>query len=188
MPLIITQHNWRFYSDSTPTPTVPLGDENTSITLANNTDIIRLRLTLEVSGGAGMIGFPLYYSPDNMSWVAFSPINEWNFANGFATEGDTVVDFKLTDSTDLGLYIESNTMRMVNIGAWEYDFAIVPTATVLTNTTYYFMFTGAFIGHTNPQLVTAGPAPPPTPTTDKLMRGMKWFYNGTYMGCYTGLR
>jgi hypothetical protein len=72
----------------------------------------------------------------------------------------------------------------------EVDLAIQPTADVLGSTTYYFQIppSGSYMGYTHPQVLTAGAPPPPTPTNDKLMRGLKWFYNGIFQGCYTGSR
>ena len=98
-----SQRNWRIYQDDFAEPMSALATENTLAHLLNNTDIIRLRATLASLGtGPGSIPGELAYSLDSLTWTPFGALNEWNYANGKATEGDDVFSLLLTDSIEIG--------------------------------------------------------------------------------------
>jgi len=156
MPVAVTNHNWKFYQDDFAEPVATLAGENVKATLLNNTNVIRLRIMTEVSGGSVHIAVSsMYWSLDNVNWNSFGPASAWDFANGKATEFDNVTLLKLSDSTVNGPYIESTgTSPGLYTNQVEVDIAIRPVL-VLLNTTYYIKWIGSFIGHTNPQVLTA---------------------------------
>lgn len=142
------QRNWRFYTDATPdTSMSALANEIVKAPLQNNTNIIRLRVTIAETGGKGdsSVTIALEYSLDGSTgWTSLGAAAHWNYANGAATEGGTVGTQLLTDATTKNEYCESGT-NAVNIGASttnEIDIAITPTANITANQTYYFRVIG----------------------------------------------
>ena len=134
MPWGVSQENWRWYQDNAPEPTSALAAENVRPTLANNTDKIRLRVTVRsILGGGTLSNLYLEWSQDQVNWFAFGASQHWNYANGQATEGNATTTYKLSDSNDHGKYHESATISetWAMDGIWkEMDWCIVPTAYV----------------------------------------------------------
>lgn len=153
---------WRFYDDDGVEPTAALADENVKPTLANNTDIVRLRLC-HFTDGAGDRLISVLYSDDDATWTALDAGNEWNWANGQATHGNYISGAKITDTDQNQRYMEQNGLDdyFDNGKNMEWDIALVPTGTVAEGTTYYFRIyaEGTGIapdgGETTPQVLTA---------------------------------
>ena len=142
------QQNWHWYSDALAEPTAAqsLANEDVKPTLPDNTSIIRLRVCINETGGKAdnNVVISLEYSTNDVDFTAFGSANHWNYANGLGTEGSTVTTQLLSDATTKNEYCESGT-NAVAIGAStanELDIAVQPTATVSTNTTYYFRIVG----------------------------------------------
>ena len=135
------QRNWKWFANNAAEPTTQLANEITKPTLADSA-IIRLRLTIAETGDIIGIGaLSLQYSPVNeTSWAAFGAGQHWNYANGAATEGNTIAGNLVSDASALGLYHESGTYTAswAKSAVMESDIAIQPTANVTANTTYYF--------------------------------------------------
>jgi hypothetical protein len=141
--------NWRWFSDTNAEPVVgdALAAEDVKPTLANNTDIIRLRLEIVEEGGlaGGNYNFEIKYGTGPAGpFTSMGAGNHWNWANGVGTAGAANTTYLVADSgTDNGIKYESTSQTDI-LGAsavYEGDWAIVPTATVNTNTTYYFQIT-----------------------------------------------
>jgi hypothetical protein len=171
------QYNWRCCKDDAATPTTFWANENSTGTLIANTEIVRVRIQVHVTsgGGATFTNIRLEYSTDDANWTALGSANAWNWANGQGTNNDAIADLLLTNSTVKNIYCEVGTNDPVQSGAGyvEYDFAIAPTATIATSTTYYFKITtdgygggSADVplqtGYTHASITTAaGGTPPP---------------------------
>jgi len=166
------QRNWKWFEDDAAEPTTQLADENVKPTLADNTSNIRLRIDLsETAGGsANNQTITLEYSTNDTDFTAFGAANHWDYADGLATEGNTVTSFKLTGTDTYAVYEEGGganfTYAANNLAEW--DVTLVPTANVSDNTTYYFRASleGTEVpldsGKTHPQVLTAeAPEPPP---------------------------
>jgi len=135
------QQNWRWYANNAAEPSTALADENAAPVVLVGTAIIRLRLTIAETGGtAGSGAVTLQYSLDGTNFTTLGSAVQWNYANGAATEGNTVTGFLTTDADTYGLYHENGTRSE----SWtlstsrELDFAIVPVALPLTLGTVYF--------------------------------------------------
>jgi hypothetical protein len=158
------QQNWKWYQDDAAEPTTQLANENVKPTLAND-NIIRLRVTTAELGDANGISttWTLEYSTNDTDFTAFGPSNDWDYANGQATEGNSVAGLKTSDALSNGLYIESATVnyQLGKSDIVEHDFAIQQTANASGNTTYYFrvLIGGTAVplnsGETHPQVLTA---------------------------------
>jgi hypothetical protein len=86
------QGNWKWYADNAAEPTTQLEDENTQPTLANNDDIIRLRLAFVETGGVGYNNgyYKIQHSQNDSDWTDLGAAAHFNYANGQATEEDLV--------------------------------------------------------------------------------------------------
>ena len=137
------QQNWQFWEDDAAEPTASYAAENTTFTMANsNTDILRLRVTINETGGAAANNAQLsvLYSLDNSVFVDLGAANHWEYADGQATEGNAVTGLKLADSDSNGEYHESDSNN-ANYGiasAVEVDVAFTATGNVTGSTLYYF--------------------------------------------------
>jgi hypothetical protein len=164
------QKNWKFFADDGAEPTSQLAAENVKPTLADS-NIIRLRVCIAETGGKAdnAVVIALQYDTDAgfPSPQSFGAAQHWDYANGQATEGNTVTGLKLSDTATANEYCESG-INSVAIGASstnELDIAIQPTANVSGETTYYFRVVGdgTAIGldtaETYPQVLTAAAAP-----------------------------
>jgi hypothetical protein len=159
------QQNWRWYANDAAEPTTALANENTQA-IINGITTTRLRFSIaETWGGTGSGAVTLEYSTDDTNWSAFGASSSWNYANGAATEGNTVTSFKTTDGTTYGLYHE-NATRSESWAASairELDFAIVKTSYFVTGT-YYFRVKIAGnevalnTGETHPTLIANPPS------------------------------
>ncbi|MFX1300369.1 MAG: hypothetical protein ACFFDE_05445 [Promethearchaeota archaeon] len=143
-PFTPKQRNWRFYRDDAAEPSVALADEVTLASLPN-AFIIRLRVNVAETGGdsgASNVSFKFEYSTNESDWYTPGPSAAWDYADGQATEGNTVTGLKLTDTDTQLEYVESSGGAGTgDIGAGqdtEWDLALKPTLDVLANTTYYF--------------------------------------------------
>lgn len=145
--MALSQKNWKWFPNDNPEPIAALAAENIAPVLADNSSILRLRITIHNSGADLTTAMGLEYSSDGSNWEAFGPSAEWNYANGLAVEGATVGSNKLSDSDQRRRYHESSTYSQDSFkgGAKnnEFDFSITPTATVLPGTTYYFRYLSA---------------------------------------------
>ena len=111
------QRNWRFYENNAAEPSVALAALNTKPTLADHTSIIRLRVVLNETGGKkGTNTYKIYVSTTGAfsgEEVELSTSAAFNYANGLATEGDTVTSYLAThdhaNADALGEYHESGT-------------------------------------------------------------------------------
>lgn len=164
------QGNWRMMDDDAAEPTVALANENVKPTLDNNNDIFRLRVRIyESAGDTGQNnGFwKIQHSTDESSWNDLDAANDFNYANGQATEDNNVTTNKLSDTTGKGVYRESagqTTFDYPAGGDYEWDYAIVPTGNVTGGQTYYFRvlnsadgvsYTEIGAGASHPQVLTA---------------------------------
>lgn len=83
----------------------------------------------------------LQHSTNLTDWTTLGPEAHWNYANGKATSGDTIVANKITTADTKGLYHETGTLSEAWLSAaiTEVDFAIKPVvANVQRDTKYYF--------------------------------------------------
>jgi len=133
------QRCWRWYEDASP-PSTAFDNEDVKPTLANNTDIIRLRVALGETGGANSTeAWLLQYSLNDTDWNSFGAAAHWNYANGADVEGDSN-SILLSDADTAGVYIESAdySTSLGKDSIEDFDWAIVPTANVVEDQTYYF--------------------------------------------------
>lgn len=158
------QQNWKWFQNDAAEPTTSLAAENTSPVLADS-NIIRLRVTIAETGGKGASGqsTDILYSSDLVSWFSMSASNDWNYANGQATGGNTVTTNKLSDTSNKQKYHESSTVTETWSAstAYEEDWAIQPTIHAKAGTIYYFFIAIAGVeaspntGKVRPSLTTA---------------------------------
>ena len=140
------QQNWQFWQDNAAEPTSSYEAENTTFTMSDNGDILRVRVTLAETGGKGAnnVSLKFEYSTDDSSFNTPGAANDWNYANGRATEGDSVTTNKLSDTTGKGEYVETAggaaTFDFAASTSYEFDFAITPGSGVSDSTLYYFRF------------------------------------------------
>ena len=137
------QDHWRWFSDDNAEPVVgdALAAEDTEPTLANNDDNIRLRVRIDEKGGKSGNNQPLTLEYNRgAGWVALGSANEWDYADGQATEGNNVTTLLLTGTNDNGEYHESGTNQdtYTSNSEMEVDVCVVPTGTVQGSTRYEF--------------------------------------------------
>jgi hypothetical protein len=161
------QRNWKWFDDDAAEPTTQLADENVKPTLADNNSNIRLRLDITETGNKAKnnILLNLEYSTNDVDFTAFGAANHWDYADGQATEGNTVTSYKLTGPDTAGEYSESaggsGTYDFIESTSCEFDICIIPTGNVSGDTTYYFRadISGTAVpldsGETHPQVLTA---------------------------------
>ena len=169
------QRNWKWFEDNAAEPSIQLDDEITTPTLSTNANIIRLRVCIADTGGKKSTQtWGLEYSENQADWFSFGPAADWNYADGQAAQGDTIVGFKLTDTNELGEYFESgaNPATVEASVGNEMDYAIQATSNVSAETTYYFRVVGSISGaiplgsgESYPSLVTAAASTTTTSTT-----------------------
>jgi len=136
--------DWRWYADKSP-PDTPLADENTLYTTTSLSTILRLRVEIVITGGKGTTDdgtIELEYSTNQSDWTTVASGGHWEWADGADTDGDALDTFLVADSgTRYGHFHESKDTQTEypdDGDITEEDFAIKPTASVTTNTTYYF--------------------------------------------------
>lgn len=163
----LNQKNWRWYADDGAEPTAALANENTAYTLSDNTTKRRLRVNLaEVGGGtANNVSFSVQYSKDESSWSSMAAGNAWNYADGAATQGNTLAGLKLSDTSTAGQYVEADggaaTYDYSASTNVEWDVCLVPGSGVESSTLYYFRFlinsaeVALGSGETHPQATSA---------------------------------
>ncbi len=169
MPAVygLLQTYWRWYADTAPEPVTPLAGENITPTLANNTDIIRLRCEIVNANSPMSDSLKLQYSVDGSNFVDLGASGDWNYANGQGTNGDTIAGLTLTLADTAGYYHEDGIGFEVfaNGSHVEFDFAIAPTVNIKTDKLYYFRIwaTGVVFGYdtavfglSHPKVLTAG--------------------------------
>lgn len=163
---VFEQSNWKWFSDDNAEPVGgdALAAENTEPTLPDNTSNIRLRVRIDETAGGGLnnVALTLEYNR-SLGWTSFGPSNDFDYADGAATEGNSVTTFLLTGTNDAGEYHESAT----NLFTWaantevEHDVCIVPTGSVSASTSYAFrcLIDGTVVplasGKSNPAVTTA---------------------------------
>ncbi len=162
------QRSWRWYDDDGAEPTNPKAGEDTTCTLATPTTKARLRICIDEAGGkaANNITIDLYYSTNDVDFVAFDAGNHWDYGDGAATEGNIVTGLKLGDSDTQGEYSESTggsgTYDIGANNATEFDICILQTGTATSDQLYYFRvhINGAEVPlqgvHVHANLTTAG--------------------------------
>jgi hypothetical protein len=142
VPFTPKQQNWKWFANDAAEPSTTLAAENAVPTVATNTAIIRLRLTIAETGAvSGSGAVTLDYSIDGGStWTTLGSSALWNYANGLATAGGTTTTFKTTDGITHGLYHESGTLSetWAASAVRELDVAIVPVGATLPLGTYQF--------------------------------------------------
>jgi hypothetical protein len=142
---IFEQEDWQWWEDDAAEPTSSHAAVDTSFTMSNNNLILRLRINIaETNGGSSNnVTMKFEYSTNESDWYTPGASNDWDYANGQATEGDTVSGLKLSPDTDTnGQYVESSGgAGNFDYGAnedVEWDFAITPGSGVSGSTLYYF--------------------------------------------------
>ncbi len=170
------QGNWRMMDDDAAEPTTALAAENVKPTLADNSSIFRIRVRIFESGGDSNQnnGFwRLEHSINESDWTVLGSGADFNYADGQATEDNTVTTNKLSDTSGKGPYRESDGETTFDIAAsedFEFDFSIVPvSANITADTTYFFRILNSpngssyaeivLGGETHPQVISAGPDP-----------------------------
>ena len=158
---------WQWYVNNAAEPSTALAAQVTKPTLADDA-IIRLRMNVAEIGdiaGSGIV--TLEYSTNDVDFTAFGSGNHWNYADGLATEGNTITGYLITPTADvLGLYHESATISesFSKSSTIEMDVTIQQTANVSANTTYYFrMSIGGVVvvpSVSHPQVLTYTPGLP----------------------------
>jgi len=161
----LSQLAWRWYANNAAEPSTALAAQITKPTLADSA-IIRLRINVAETGdisGSGAI--TLEYSTNDTDFTAFGAGNHWDYANGAATEGNTITGTLITPAAGtLGLYHESGTITetWAKSGTNEFDVAIQQTGTASASTTYYFRVLRAGVvvvpSASHPQVLTAATA------------------------------
>ena len=165
------QQNWHWMKDDAAQPVDQWANENTTFTMSSNDDILRMRVTIAETGdkGANNVSLKFEYSPgDEASWATPGAANGWDYANGQATEGNTLTTNHCTDTTGKGEYVESSggalTFDFAASTSYEFDFAVTPGSGVVGNTLYYFriLVNDAEVvlndGETHPNCTTAAAA------------------------------
>ena len=165
--------NWRWYDDEyNETPILPLAIENTAPSNVVNTNLLKLRLTLNETQGADGVNqkFMLQYS----EWSDFSrgvydltstttcTINSiWCYGNGIDTDDQAISTLLLSDSAQKGRHNEAatttSTSHPVASTATEYEFTI-KHAGARVNTTYYFRVYD--VNHARPVPLASGKSYP----------------------------
>ena len=165
--------NWRWYDDEiNETPTSPLAIENTAPANVVNTNLLKLRVTLNETQGADGVDqkFMLQYS----EWGDFSrgvydltsmttcTINSiWCYGNGVDTDDQAISTLLLSDSAQKGRHNEAatttSTSHPVASTATEYEFTI-KHAGARVNTTYFFRVYD--VNHARPVPLASGKSYP----------------------------
>jgi hypothetical protein len=183
----LTQTHWRVYADDAAEPTSPLANEDAAPTLTSATPICRIRMDI-TNTGSGVLAalFDIQYSTDDVNFVAMGSAHHWDYANGMATEGDTVAGLLISDTVVKRLYCESGTLSpsfQAN-SKNEFDFAVAPTANATAGTLYYFRFLHGGVaialgaGASHPQITTY--APPSGQPTARRHQGLPCSAVGFY--------
>ncbi len=138
------QMSWQWWQDDAAEPTASYANQDTTFTMSDNGDILRLRVTIDDTGGkaANNISLKFEWSTDDSSFNTPGAASAWNYADGAATEGNTLAGLKIDDSVTAGQYVESSggagTYDFAANATVEFDFAITPGSGVAGGTLYYF--------------------------------------------------
>ena len=161
------QQNWHWVKDDAAQPTAEWAAEITTFTMSSNSLILRMRVTIIETGGKGEnnISLKFEYSTDDNNWNTPGASAAWNYADGQATEGNTLTTNWCTDTAGKGEYVETSggagTMDIVASTSYEFDFAVTPGSSVAGSTLYYFriLINDAEVvlnsGETHPNCTTA---------------------------------
>jgi hypothetical protein len=163
------QRNWRAFADvSGPFLGDALASENVKPTLADNTSILRFRVSIAETGGKfnNNAVTVLEYSINQTDWFSLGAAAHWDHADGADVDGEVISYRLLSDSDGKGRYCESaaSTVSYPASTVTENDMAIVPTGNVSAETTYYFrtLIAGTAVpldtAETYPQVLTAAGA------------------------------
>ena len=187
--LLLAQRDFRWYENvDSATPTTSLAVENTPHTITAFSQIVRLRMSLEVDDdalGAGSQAFKLQYSTSQSGpWAdvgtATSTTSTWRgFDNPAVADGATLPSLLLTESDVLQSYEEANPSVVnpnpVAVTEWaEWDWVVQENGAAF-NTEYFFRMVkddgSAFESYTRyPPLVM------PSPRTFEQF-DYRWFQN-----------
>jgi len=135
-----SSYDWRIYENASGDPATAYAAQNSAGTVLTNSDIIRIRVVLEGSGGT-LTNLQVKYSTNDSTFTALGSGNAWNWATSLGgTDGGTIAGLLISDGTTKGIYCKSASDSPTLIGSdyTEYDFEIQPTATVTASTLYYF--------------------------------------------------
>jgi len=137
------QRNWRVFADAAgPSVGDALASENVKPTLADNTSILRFRVSIAETGGKASNNAVtiLEYSINQADWFSLGAAAHWDHADGADVDGEVISYRLLSDSDGKGRYCESaaSTVSYPASTVTENDMAIVPTGNVSAETTYYF--------------------------------------------------
>ena len=138
------QQNWHWVKDDAAQPTAEWAAENTTFTMANNSLILRMRITIAETGGKGEnnVSLKFEYSTNDADFNTPGPAAAWNYADGQATEGNNLTTNWCTDTAGKGEYVETSggagTWDFAASTSYEFDFAITPGSGVAGSTKYYF--------------------------------------------------
>jgi hypothetical protein len=175
------QHEWRCCKNDAVTPTTFYAlEDGTDGVLDTNTDILRVRVDLQETGGTDetLTDLKLQYSTNDTDFTDLGAGNHWNWADGLGTDGASLTSFILSGSADPGMFLETGTQDPVHVKRddQEFDFAITPTANVSNSTKYYFRVVYATStvmavdgAHVHPQITTTAPVTPENLTNVKFV-------------------
>ena len=163
----VEQRSWQWFDNDGAEPSGSKEAEDTAPTLASSTEVCRLRVAIQETGGdssAGNINLDLEYSENESDWIAFGAANHWDYYDGAATEGNLITGNKIGDGDTQGDYSESangaGTFDFDPATIPEFDICIQQTANAGSNTLYYFrvLIDSAEVvlagGESHPQLTT----------------------------------
>ena len=168
----LDQNIYRFYQNADAIqPTTALAAENTAVTNVSDAEVLRVRMSVQVSGVAQPSGeaFKLQYSTSTGGpWTDVGGIGSgetWRgFDNSTPADGATITSALLSGATVLETYEEANnsapTPNAITVGAiGEWDWVVQHNGAA-ASTTYFFRMVdsggAAFDTYTNyPELATA---------------------------------
>ena len=140
------QWEWRMCKNDAVTPTTfYAAEDNTTGVLDSNSDILRIRVDLRETGGVNgnITNVTIQYSTNDTDFTDLGSGNDWDWADGLGTHGNTcAAGGVLSGTNDPGYFYENGTSdnQLPKSDETENDFAITPTANVSTETKYYFRF------------------------------------------------
>ncbi len=178
---VAEQKNWRWYNDETnETPVTALAAENTAPIDIANTDIIKLRVTVNEANGSNGVDekFRLQFSTvsdftsgvTELAKIADCTLaSQFCYASGVDADDDPISTLVLTDSTAKGRHNEiatsTSTMDPLASTPTEFEYTIEQLGSQL-NITYYFRLwdnvhnraVSLATGESYPSLATQGAA------------------------------
>jgi hypothetical protein len=177
-PFTPRQESWRWWENNAAEPTSSHAFEDTIMTLADNSEVQRLRIVIEETGGdtsENNVDMGLEYDTDSgfSSPQSLGPSAHWNYYDGLGTQGNDTTTYLISNTdpgqaTAHGQYYESEggagTEDIAKGDRYEMDFCIQATANASENTTYYFrvtinstavpLYVGATPAKTHPGITT----------------------------------